>query len=227
MAKNNKELAVASKEEYTFQMLLNDIQESALGNDDDVKDDEKSARERKSKLIVMQMLVVKANEYNDERHRDDGKLGNAIDVKVNNDIHLAGYIFFVSQNPQFDYSWNYLRKLENSYKEFLVEGIRFLDNVLADINMFVEKPRTHKVVHVVMHDIIDVSITGGKPFVKVRVLWENFHRLATVKREYSFTVKAKDCILVAGKRKKATDAEKLINMALEVLDKKDEKENEG
>ena len=170
------------------------------------------------------MLIEKANEYNDETHRDDEKLRNAIDVKVNNDIHLSGYIFFVSQNPQFDYSWNYLRKRENSYKEFLVGSIRFLDNVLADINMLTGKPRTHKDIHVVMHDIIDVSLMGEKPFVKVSVLWENFHRLAAIKREYGFTVKSKEYVLVAGKRKMATDAEKLIDIALEVLNKKDEKE---
>lgn len=217
MAKNDKNLTVASNEEYTFQMLLNDIQESALGNDDDVADAEKSARERKSKLIVIQMLVDRANEYNNESHREDEKLRNAIDVKINNDVHLSGFIFFISQNPQFDYSWNYLRKRENCYKEFLVEGIRFLDNVLADINMLTVKPRTHKDVHVLMNDIIDVSLIGEKPFVKASVLWENFHRVATVKRDYNFTVKSKECILIAGNRKKAADAERLIDAALDVL----------
>ena len=200
-------------------MLLNDVHESASGNDDGVQDDVMSAREQQSKLIVMQMLIDKANEYNDENHRDDEKLRNAIDVKVNNDFHLAGFAFFVSQNPQFDYSWNYLRKRENSYKEFLVEGIRFLHNALADINMLVGKPRLDKDVHVVMNDILDVSLLEEKPFVKASVLWENFQRLATIKREYSLTVKNKECILVAGKRKKAIDAEKLIDVALTMLSK--------
>ena len=218
MAKNDKKLTVVSKD-YTFEDLLNDIQESALENDEDAQGGDKAMRERQSKLIVMQMLVVKANEYFDESHRYDEKLRNAIDAKVNNDVHLAGFIFFVSQNPQFDYSWNYLRKRENSYKEFLLEGIRFLDNVLADINMLAGKPRTHKDVHVVMNEILDVSLTGEKPFVKVSVLWENFHRLATVKREYGFTVKSKECILMAGKRKKLADAEKLIDTAFAVLNK--------
>lgn len=217
MAKDDKELAVAAKENYTFQMLLNDIQNSAVGDDEDALAGDKAARERQSKLIVMQMLIDRANEYSNESHRDDGKLRNAIDVKVNNNVLLAGFIFFVSQNPQFDYSWNYLRKRENSYKEFLVEGIRFLNNVLEDINMLAGKPRTHKDVHIVMNDIIDVSLIGEKPFVKVSVMWENFHRLATVKKNYIFTVKTKECILVAGKRKDAADAEKLIDAALAML----------
>lgn len=217
MAKNDNKLTVASKEDYSFQMLLNDLQESALVGEEDSQAGDKAERERQSKLIVLQMLIDRANEYNDESHRDDEKLRNAIDVKVNNDVYLAGFIFYISQNPQFDYSWNYLRKRGNSYKEFLVEGIRFLDNVLADINMLAGKSRTHKDVHVVMNDIIDVSLIGEKPFVKACVLWENFHRMASIKRDYNFTVKSKECILIAGNRKKAADAERLIDAALDVL----------
>ena len=217
MAKNDKKLTVASKEDYSFQMLLNDLQESALVGEEDSQAGDKAERERQSKLIVLQMLIDRANEYNDESHRDDEKLRNAIDVKVNNDVYFAGFIFYISQNPQFDYSWNYLRKRGNSYKEFLVEGIRFLDNVLADINMLAGKSRTHKDVHVVMNDIIDVSLIGEKPFVKACVLWENFHRMASIKRDYNFTVKSKECILIAGNRKKAADAERLIDAALDVL----------
>lgn len=220
MAKDDKNPAVTAKEEYTFQLLLNDIQESALENEEDVQSGDKAARERQSKLIVMQMLIDKSNEYNDYSHRDDEKLRNAIDVMVNNDVHLAGFIFFVSQNPQFDYSWNYLRKRENSYKEFLVEGIRFLASVLADANMLAGKPRTQKDVHVVMNDIIDISLTREKPFVKASVLWENFHRLAMLKRNYHLTVKCKECILVTGIRKVAADAEKLIDTALNMLGNK-------
>ena len=221
MAKNDKILAVATKEVYTFQMLLDDIQESVVINDEEAQSDDKASREQQSKLIVLQMLIDRANDYNDESHRDDEKLRNAIDVKVNNDVHLAGFIFYISQNPQFDYSWNYLRKRESSYKEFLIEGIRFLDNVLSDINMLARKTGTTKDVHVVMNDIIDVSLTGEKPFVKASVLWENFHRIATVKRDYNFTVKSKECILVAGRRKKTSDAEKIIDAALAMLNKKE------
>ena len=220
MAKNDKILAVATKEVYTFQMLLDDIQESVVINDEEAQSDDKASREQQSKLIVLQMLIDRANDYNDESHRDDEKLRNAIDVKVNNDVHLTGFIFYISQNPQFDYSWNYLRKRESSYKEFLVESIRFLDNVLLDINMLARKTRTTKDVHVVMNDIIDVSLTEEKPFVKASVLWENFHRLAMLKRNYHLTVKCKECILVTGISKVAADAEKLIDTALNMLGNK-------
>ena len=68
-----------------------------------------------------------------------------------------------------------------------------------------------------MNDIIDISLTMEKPFVKASVLWENFHRIASVTRDYNFTVKSQECTLITGKRKKATDAEKLIDAAIAML----------
>ena len=221
MAKNEKKLTASPKEHFTFEMLLHDIQECALFDEGEVQLGDKAERERQSKLIVIQMLIDKANEYNDESYRNDERLRNVIDVKVNGDEYLSGFIFYLSQNPQFDYSWNYLRKRESSYKEFLIEGIRFLDNVLSDINMLARKTGTTKDVHVVMNDIIDVSLTGEMPFVKASVLWEIFHRIATVKRDYNFTVKSKECILMAGRRKKTSDVEKIIDAALAMLNKKE------
>ena len=131
MIKNNNEQMADSKETYSFQMMLNDILESSLSGKQDTLAGE---REQQSKLIVLQMLVDKANKYINNNHRDDESLRNAIEIEVNND-HLAGYIFFVSQNPQFDHSWNYLRKQVKNYLDFLVNAIRFLENILVDINM--------------------------------------------------------------------------------------------
>ena len=210
MINNNNEQIADSKETYSCQMMLNDIQESLLRGKQDTLADE---REQQSKLIVLQMLVDKANKYINDRHRDDESLRNAIEIEVNND-HLAGYIFFISQNPQFDHSWNYLRKQVKNYLDFLVNGIRFLENILLDINMLLGKSRSLQGIHVVMNDIIDVHFNEDKPCVKVFVLWENFHKIATVRRYYNFTVKTNDCILMAGRREKASDAEKLIDAVL-------------
>lgn len=210
MIKNNNEQIADSKETYSFQMMLNDIQESSLRGKQDTLAGE---REQQSKLIVLQMLVDKANKYISDRHLDDESLRNAIEIEVNND-HLAGYIFFISQNPQFDHSWNYLRKQVKNYLDFLINGIRFLENILVDINMLLGKSRSLQGAHVLMNDIIDVHLIEEKPRVKVFVLWENFYKIATVRRYYNFTVKTNDCILMAGIRKKASDAEKLIDTAL-------------
>ena len=54
--------------------------------------------------------------------------------------------------------------------DFLVNGIRFLENILVDINMLLEKSRSLQGIHVVMNDIIDVHLTEGKPGLKIYVL---------------------------------------------------------
>lgn len=220
MANNENIPVVADNGGYAFVDLLDDIMKSAEQNDDEAQDAEKAKRERKYKLNVVQMLIDLANTYNDDSYQDGEKLRNAIDVKVKGDAFLSAYIFYVSQNPQFDYSWNYLRKKENSYEEFIFEGILFLRNLLTDINMLAGKPREVQNMHVAFHDIFDVLLISEKPFVKTNVLWENFHRLTLVKRNYHLTVKCKDCIVVTGTRKVATDAEKLIDIALNMIGNK-------
>ena len=217
MTKNEKTPLVADKVKYTFGELIDDILINAECNDDEVQDTEIARRERLSKRIVVQMLIDLANNFNDDSHQEGEKLRNAIDVRVKGDSFLSSYIFYVSQNPQFDYSWNYLRKKANSYEDFLFEGILFLRNMLVDINMLAGKPRDMQNMHIVFNDIFDVFLTPEKPFVKTNVLWENFHRLATVKRNYHLTVKCKECILVTGTRKVATDAEKIIDTALDMV----------
>ena len=217
MAKIEKTPVVADKAIYTFDALIDDILKSAEWNDDEAQDVEKAKRERQSKRIVVQMLIDLANYFNDDSHQEGEKLRNAIEVRVKGDAFLSAFIFYVSQNPQFDYSWNYLRKKENSYEDFLFEGVLFLRNMLADINMFAGKARNMQNIHIVFNDIFDVFLTMEKPFVKTNVLWENFHRLVTVKRNYHLTVKYKECILVTGTRKVATDAEKLIDTALDMV----------
>ena len=217
MAKNEKTAVVADKVEYTFGELIDDILKSAEWNGDEAQDAEIARRELQSKQIVVQMLIDLANYYNDDSHQEGEKLRNAIDVRVKGDSFLSAYIFYVSQNPQFDYSWNYLRKKANSYEDFLFESILFLRNMLIDINMLAGKPRDMQNMHIVFNDVFDVFLTLEKPFVKTNLLWENFHRLATVKRNYHLTVKCKECILVTGTRKVATDAEKLIDTALDMV----------
>ena len=77
MIKNNNEQIADSKETYNFQMMLNDIQESSLRGKQDTLAADKAEREQQSKLIVLQMLVDKADKYLNNRHRDDESLRNA------------------------------------------------------------------------------------------------------------------------------------------------------
>lgn len=231
MKKDEIKTPVLTKESYTFEMLLNDIQEFPDENTEEAAANDNAEREYQHKLVVMQMLAYYAALFQGEDYKDEDKLRNAIEIKVNNDELLSGYLFYSSQNPQFDYSWNYMRKRKMSYVKFLADAVRFLKNVLEDINMLVSKPRTYSDVHMVFDEIFDVALTREKPYVKASVLWECFHCVAVIKKEYHISVKVKDCLLVAGTRKDGADAEKLIDAALEILNKKsvesEQKENEA
>lgn len=211
-----KETSVA-KTEYTFNMLLNDVLDNSDEKLEDSDANDRAEREYQHKQVVMQMLICFAALFSSEEYLNDDKLGRAIALKVNADELLSGYLFHVSQNSQFDYSWNYLRKRKNSYCNFLVEGVRFINNVIADINMLARKTCAVPDVLVVFDDIFDVTLINEKPYVQTSVLWENFNRVAAVKRSYNISVKVKDCLLVAGSRRDLSDTERIIDDALDMV----------
>lgn len=216
MEKNNKKADV-KRVNYSFDMLRNDILTAPTEDNEKLETGDKYLREYQSKLIVAQMLSYLAESYETENYKDNELLRNAIETKVDGDEQLSGFLFFVSQNPQFDYSWNYMRKCRTNYIEFLVNSIRFLNNVLVDINLLTGKPWSGNNIHVVFHNILDVELTSEEPFVKARLLWENFYHLVTVKSDYDIIVKANDTLLKASGRKEPSDMKKLIDSVFEMV----------
>lgn len=216
MDANNKKTDMR-KGNYTFDMLFDDIQVDPTESIGLSESNDKLKREYQSKLIVVQMLLGLAKSYGTDKYNDSEKLRNAIEAKVVDDEHLSSYLFFVSQNPQFDYSWNYMRKCRTNYIEFLVNSIRFLNNVLVDINLLIGKPWPGNNLHVVFHDILDVELTSEVPFVKSRLLWENFYRLATVKCDYNIVVKVKDNLIKTSNRKAPSDMKNLIDSVFDMI----------
>lgn len=228
MEKNNKKADV-KRVNYSFDMLRNDILTAPTEDNEKLETGDKYLREYQSKLIVAQMLSYLAESYETENYKDNELLRNAIETKVDGDEQLSGFLFFVSQNPQFDYSWNYMRKCRTNYIEFLVNSIRFLNNVLVDINLLTGKLWSGNNIHVVFHNILDVELTSEEPFVKARLLWENFYHLVTVKSDYDIIVKANDTLLKASGRKEPSDMKKLIDSVFEMVNNESKKitENEN
>lgn len=228
MEKNNKKADV-KRVNYSFDMLRNDILTAPTEDNEKLETGDKYLREYQSKLIVAQMLSYLAESYETENYKDNELLRNAIETKVDGDEQLSGFLFFVSQNPQFDYSWNYMRKCRTNYIEFLVNSIRFFNNVLVDINLLTGKPWSGNNIHVVFHNILDVELTSEEPFVKARLLWENFYHLVTVKSDYDIIVKANDTLLKASGRKEPSDMKKLIDSVFEMVNNESKKitENEN
>ena len=206
-----------AKDKYTLTQLLEDIQ-VLLGEikDGGGKTDERAERERQSKLIVMQMLISLASAYCGKDYREDEKLKNAIETKVEGDELLSGFIFFVSQNQQFDFSWNNMRKRRAQYEEHLMDVVRFLSNVVEDINTAVSTERTEEELHIVFGNLIDVTLKNAEPAIMTNMLWENFHKMASVEKGYSISIKVNERVLVAGNRKKTADVVQLIETAMEI-----------
>ena len=225
MEKNNKKADV-KRVNYSFDMLRNDILTAPTEDNEKLETGDKYLREYQSKLIVAQMLSYLAESYETKNYKDNELLRNAIETKVDGDEQLSGFLFFVSQNPQFDYSWNYMRKCRTNYIEFLVNSIRFLNNVLVDINLLTGKSWPENNIHVVFHDILDVELTSEVPFVRSRLLWENFYRLATVKSDYNIVVKVKDNLLKTSNRKAPSDMKNLIDSVFDMINNESKKNTE-
>lgn len=188
------------EQKYNLDNLLDDIQGGFEDMVVDVKASDKVKREDKHKLIIMQMLIKLAQAYSGEEYGDDVKLCRDINTKLNGNELLSGFLFFVSLNPQFDYSWNYMRKRKLSYADFLVDAIRFINNVLADINVLAEDATNEKDIHVVMNELLDIELGNVAPYVKTKFKWENLQHLVAVKKDYCISVCIKDNALATGSR---------------------------
>lgn len=202
------------EQKYNLDSLLDDIQSGFEDLAGEAKSSDKAKRENKYKLIIIQMLAQLAQTYGCEEYDDDEKLRRSVVTKLNLDEVLSGFLFFVSQNPQFDYSWSYMRKQKSRYAEFLVDAIRFMNNVVADVNALAGEATDEKEIHVVMNELFDVELGNVEPFVKTKLKWENLQRMTTIKKDYIVSVCKKDNALATGIRKEAEDVVRLKEKAL-------------
>lgn len=210
------------KRKYNHDTLLDDIQGGFEDMVGDVKASNKAKREDKNKLIIMQMLIKLAQAYSGEEYRDDVKLCRDIETKLNGNELLSGFLFFVSLNPQFDYSWNYMRKRKLNYADFLVDAIRFINNVIADVNVLTENPTNEEGIHVVMNELFDIELCNVEPYVKSNFKWENLKHIVAVKKEYNICVCKKDNTLATCSREDSGTITTLKAIALKRLAKSKE-----
>lgn len=210
----------AKESKYTLEKLLNDILDSSDDNCSEVENTDKTAREQRAKKVVIQMLIEQANAFRSDMYKNAEKLTTALEVKVKEDKWMSGYMFYVSQNPNYDYSWNYMRKQVDGYVEFLGNAVRFFKNVVDDINAIADRLISKKDVHVVFGDIIEVASTQDSLGLKSSVSWERLKTAANFNPVYQITVKVKEIVLMIGTRNGSTDAAELIEKAIKLFDNK-------
>ena len=209
-----------AKMEYSLETLWKDIQDIPEENEGKERLGDKVEREFQSKLIVMHMLMDLASKYWANDYNEEENLRKVLELEVIKDELLSGYIFFIPQNPQFDYTWSYMRKRKKVYVEFLVNAVMFLKKVLLDINILADKLRRLGNVHFVFNDIFDVALIAERPHVKTGLRWENFYRIAATKESYNVVVKKGEVVLMARDRKDVSDVDGVIDVVLQMVNDK-------
>lgn len=220
MESNELRKTTAKEGKYTLERLLNDILDSSNENCSENDNDNKATREHRAKKVVIQMLIEQADAYRSDIYKNAEKLSTALDVKVKEDKWMSGYMFYVSQNPNYDYSWNYMRRQVGGYVEFLCNAVRFFTNVIDDINATADRLIGKKNVQVIFSDIIEVAPTQEGTCLKARLIWEKFNTVASFNPVYQITVKVKEVVLMIGTRNGSTDAAELIEKAIKLFDNK-------
>lgn len=218
---NELKKPTAKVEKYSLEKLLNDILDSTDESYSEKVNNEKTKREHRAKKVVIQTLIELANEYGTAIYKNEEKLINALEIKVCEDKWMSGYMFYVSRNPNFDYSWNYMRKQIDGYIEFLGKAVRYFTNIVEDINSIANKLVSDEYIHVVFSNIINVASPKGEPRIKASLIWENFNSAESFNSNYQITVKREDVILIIGTRKNSASVSELIIKSNEQFNNKD------
>lgn len=204
---------------YTIEILREDIFQEPETSSQNKTGTGNTKREYEHKLKVMQMLIELPLCIDFADSKDEDKTRTAIELRVNNDALLSGFVFFLSNNVQFDYTWNYLRKKVDRYITFLLEAKKFMMAMIADINTIVCKLKGEEDIKILFNDIFEINITKDTPYVKAAVLWENFDRLMTVKDGYYVTIKRGDTVLATSFRNYSTKVDKIAEKTLKLLER--------
>lgn len=109
-----------------------------------------------------------------------------------------------------------------NYADFLVDAIRFINNVIADVNVLTENPTNEEGIHVVMNELFDIELCNVEPYVKSNFKWENLKHIVAVKKEYNISVCKKDNALATGSREDSGTITTLKAIALKRLAKSKE-----
>lgn len=114
-----------------------------------------------------------------------------IEQDVEKDKCLFSYTFFLSSIPAYNYTWTYQRQTIDRFVEFIYQACRFIHYVVADIKVIQSFYSVNEKISIEFHDLLEVKF-GENPAVKTIMIWENFYRIADVKRGYYISIKCED-----------------------------------
>ena len=114
-----------------------------------------------------------------------------IEQDVEKDACLFSYTFFLSSIPAYNYTWTYQRQSIDRFIEFIYQACRFIHYVVADIKVIQSNYCINEKISIEFHDLFEVKF-GEDSAVQTIMNWENFHRIADVKRGYYLSIKCDD-----------------------------------
>lgn len=203
---NNYNKTIMEKEVslYTLSDFFEDIQEEPKEYKEDSTELPSLHIEFKHKLKVFQAIFylssglpnfeLSHNNPDKTKNKIEVEIKEKIDLEIEGNESLFGYTFFVSLNSNFDYSWNYMRKHIEIYKDFLYSTYKFISYVIYDINLMKSKLDIDHDLHIEFNELFDVKFSEEIP-VKTKINWANFNKISKVKNGYYISAKYDETIL--------------------------------
>lgn len=187
---------------YTMLMLLTDVQKLPDIREDDCNNEK--YRDLQYYFKTIQCIIDLNAPIIDFENDNTELIRESINNKIICNEELFGFTYFISSNPNFDYSWYYLRRKINDFQIFLFDVHTFFCMVLKDINKIILRQSEFKDVHFIFHDLLDVKIIDSPPFVHSTINWEKFNQITKVKKGYFITaIYDEDTLLSFSRNKNA------------------------
>ena len=202
---------------YTKVELLEDIHTTPEKCRMETPEGAKANRDFMYKLKVLQSVFNSKLPSFDFDNDNMNAIKAAMEVSVHGDELLFGYSYFLSSNPNFEYSWNYLRKQMDKYIDFFSEAYRFICYVLKDIDEMKTRFYGKENLHIVFNELFDVTFIEEKPYVRTIVTWERFYQINKVKNGYYISIKIDKTTLLTFHRKYSNELNPIISSVEKIL----------
>lgn len=177
--KNNKTLK-SPQETYSVEKLWNDIStqyamEESEGEDNDMRD-----KMLKYKVFLHIInLAEKAKGYEDKDICDV--------IKLSEEQHGALFVYtlFLAVNPQFCYSWSFLRKQWDGFLEMLGMACVFINRFVSHVNTIHKNCKQYAGLTFIFANVLKVSLDKHTQTINVGIIWDNFDNLLKINKEYT------------------------------------------
>lgn len=197
--KKNKTLN-HSEEPYSLEKLWNDI--SAQYDKEENEEECTDMRDKILKYKVFSHLINLSEKTNGYEEKDVCDVVKLSEEQYN---ALFAYTLFLSENPQFDYSWSFLRKQWDSYLEMLGNVCAFINQFVSRVNTIQKNSKQYLNMTFVFANVLKVSFDKKTQTSEVEIIWDNFDSLLKINKEYTISAKLDATLMLSSTQKVRED----------------------